>query len=821
MVAGTNDAGVIRLAVEWAEAGVPAFPIAVGWDEQKQGTTKRPLTRRGHHDATTDVQELSVAFMDVTLTDDEVLGVGLVPGAAGYVVFDADVLGGKRGLDTVHEMGLPDAYRACTASGGMHFWLRKRDAGRLIGNASPWTDVDVRGDGGWVVAPGVETPWGSWLPVEDAPALADTPDVPEAIWGALRDYGGPRASATSDEVLTFLAGYANVEPCRYGQSVLDRLLEEVTAARVHEPGHHAAMRIGELMRAGCLGADAMLRLEERWLGFKPGSEAEWQRSLAAAAASDKADPPCDHRPVVWRPEAVEGGDEFGVQAVLATLSDAMLADRFLDDHRDVIRYVAKTKQFSVYDTSTGLWSDAWQADGAGDGMLDWLLKRALQRYGVEAGQRAYDTVLATLGGTVPQAEAEAEARKAQFKIENDLMSTRKARAVRAAAKAEAAGLPGIAVTTDAFDAQPYLVADPLGVVDLRTGQRGPHDPALLLTQALPVPYDPDAQAPQFMAFLEQAQPLLTMREYLQRREGAALLGKQFQHAFHIDLGDGRNGKGVFNEVVTRAMGMLAGVAPASVLLVQRNEKHEEEIARLRGLRRVWIDEARDARSLDAARVKAMSGGARRSARFMRGNTFEYYPSDTMVLSTNQMPKFQGEDSALMSRLHVVPWSVSFRGREDLTLVDRIVDQESAGVLAWMVAGAVALLAGGGRLNPPQAVVQATEEAGAEANPLQQWFKERVVVDGSGEFLNATAMADFVEWMSRNYPDHPRTDIAKFGRALRREMEACVGGPQPVYSENVKEGVKRGRGWRGAYIGAVNTGSYTGSTRVLGSDDEVF
>jgi putative DNA primase/helicase len=801
----------LELAIQWAGQGVPAFPIAVGYDDGAGGTDKRPLNKHGHLGATCDPQELALMFMDARLTDDEVLGVGLLPGAAGFVVFDLDVKNGKVGFESADEMGLPDvAYMARTASGGLHVWLRKRDLDRKVGNRSAWVDVDIRGDGGWVVAPGVTTPWGSWEMAEDACALADTPLVPEHLWGLLGDYLGPKPKATSDEVLTFLARYADVTACRYAASVIRDELAAVTTARVHEPGHHAAMRIGELMRAGCAGADAMLQLEERWLECKPGSEAEWGRSLAAAAASTKEVEPCDHRPTIWRPEVPEETDDFGVQAIVATLADSMLADRFLDEHRAVIRYITKTEQFSVYNAKTGLWSDAWRADSAGSGLMGWLIKRALQRYGVEAGQRAHDAILRAAGPT-PSDEDREEARKAQHKIENDLMSTRKAAAVRAAVRAEAAGMPGIAIETDAFDAQPYLIADPLGVIDLRTGQRSPHDPALLLTQALPVAYDPDAQAPQFMAFLEQAQPLLTTREYLQRREGSALLGKQLQHAFHIDLGEGRNGKGVFNEVVTRVMGTLGGVAPASLLLVQRNDKHEEEIARLRGLRRVWIDEARDARSLDAATAKKMSGGARRPARFMRGNSFEYYPSDIIVLSTNELPKFKGDDSALMARLHIVPWDVSFKGREDLTLVDRLVEQEAAGVLAWMVAGAMALLAGGGRLDPPQAVIQATEQAGADATPMLEWIEETLDPHIQGFESSAALYQSFRQWMQENNPGE-RIPIAKrFGRDFAKLMSegALNGGVTP--GKPTVDG-RQVRGYNGLTIHKKTSGRHQADNR---------
>ena len=440
----------------------------------------------------------------------------------------------------------------------------------------------------------------------------------------------------------------------------------------------------------------------------------------------------------------------------------------------------------------------------------------MQIYAAEAGQRVEAAVLAEAGPNPDDADrrrARAEAKK----VETQLRSSNKRGNVSRAARSEASGLPGMAVESAEFDARPYLIADPLGVIDLRTGRRQPHNPALMLTQALPVAYDPEATCPEFEQFLKEAQPLLTSREYLKRREGSTLLGKQFQHLFHIDVGEGRNGKGVLNEVITRVLGPMGAVAPSSLLMVSRDDKHLEEIARLRGKRRVWIDEARDARSMDAARVKAMSGGTRRSARFMRANSFEYDPSDTIVLSTNQMPKFEGSDPAFMARLNVMPWDVSFQGREDLGLAERIVENEAAGVLRWLIEGVVEYLHDG--LGAPQVVTQATAEASDDANPVQQWFREFVTVDPDGWMLNGDALKSYQEWATANYPDMAKTNVTKFGREVR--MQASRNAPNAEYDKNLRTPTgKTGRGWRGLTL-APQASPQAGWKAGWKDEDETF
>ena len=153
-----------NLALLWASRGFKVFPVGISWDDRKGLTNKRPLNGgRGHLDGSTDPEQIESWFRAINNRDGEVLGVGLVPGSAGYIVFDCD----RHGFDGVgfaDSIGLPPGWCVDTASGGEHRYLRK-PTGKMFGNRVPlqWANlIDVRADSGWVVAPGVVTPWGSW-----------------------------------------------------------------------------------------------------------------------------------------------------------------------------------------------------------------------------------------------------------------------------------------------------------------------------------------------------------------------------------------------------------------------------------------------------------------------------------------------------------------------------------------------------------------------------------------------------------------------------------------------------------------------------------
>jgi hypothetical protein len=115
-------ADAIDVAKRWTARGVPAFPIAIAWDNKKQATNKWPLTEHGHLDATTDPGALERLFNAKSPGPGAVWGIGLSPGPAGYAVVDIDVKRGAGGDDTwaalKAEHGDVDTYTATTPTNG-------------------------------------------------------------------------------------------------------------------------------------------------------------------------------------------------------------------------------------------------------------------------------------------------------------------------------------------------------------------------------------------------------------------------------------------------------------------------------------------------------------------------------------------------------------------------------------------------------------------------------------------------------------------------------------------------------------------------------
>ncbi|WP_443045400.1 bifunctional DNA primase/polymerase [Streptomyces sp. NBC_00342] len=176
--------------------------------------------------------------------------------------------------------------RVRTPSGGLHIWYRNPDPAtryRSSTGSSPRTalawQVDVRSDNGYIVAPGVRTAAGGYVPVsaarEPAPLpawlaaeLKRTGHVPEAVSASLAPSGAPVPMRRSRPAT------------KAAERLLEPLLAEVTACRTVREGasfteklNRAAYTAGGLVEGGHLsGADARSLLAETARTARPHQE---------------------------------------------------------------------------------------------------------------------------------------------------------------------------------------------------------------------------------------------------------------------------------------------------------------------------------------------------------------------------------------------------------------------------------------------------------------------------------------------------------------------------------------------------------------------
>ena len=251
---------ILDAALALAARGWPVFPCDPEPDKAKG--SKRPLTKHGLHDASTDPATIRDWW---TRWPDALIGLPTGPQLGAFVV-DLDPRDTEcetlwRRLEDKLGVSLGDPIVATTQSGGWHLYFAwpALEVGEKLGNrAGLVTHVDVRGDGGYVIAPPSVLRNGNgytWRRRDGQAGLTEPP--PELVDCILRR--GAFAEETPRP-----SGQRTDAPERVRKYALSAMDAEVRRAanaangERNETLNQAAFALGQLVGAGAL-SEAVVR----------------------------------------------------------------------------------------------------------------------------------------------------------------------------------------------------------------------------------------------------------------------------------------------------------------------------------------------------------------------------------------------------------------------------------------------------------------------------------------------------------------------------------------------------------------------------------
>jgi putative DNA primase/helicase len=285
----------------------------------------------------------------------------------------------------------------------------------------------------------------------------------------------------------------------------------------------------------------------------------------------------------------------------------------------------------------------------------------------------------------------------------------------------------VAATTDIWDADPWLLNTPGGIVDLRTGELLPHRPDVHCTKMTAVA--PGGECPLWLSTLSYIfggdQELIS---FLQRLAGYFLTGVTTEQKFVFGYGTGANGKGVTTSTIAGVMGDYAMVAPMEMFTASKSDRHPTDLAMLRAARLVTASETEVGRAWAEARIKQITGGDKISARFMRQDFFEYQPQFKLLISGNHKPSVRRVDEAIRRRLLLLLFAITVPEEKRDPDLFKTLKAEWPGILAWMIAGCIDWQERG--LRPPKAVLVATQAYLEAEDTLQLWLSEAATRDAN-------------------------------------------------------------------------------------------
>jgi len=765
---------IAAAALEYAARGWHVFPALIKDGSKRSyvagkanggarwGATTDPETIRGYW------QKFPGALLGVTTGPD-----------SGCFVIDADTPEGhdKDGVGTlrrwIEEHGpLPNTVEATTPSGGWHVYFRWPDDLEIRNSESKLAPgIDVRGEGGMVIAPpSYRADKGASYGWKNPPGFFDLATCPDWLLSKIHMAQGAKLSdraMPSPHIATAPpAGLAEVaelldhidpDAGGYGQ-----WCDVLMALHDRTGGTGDGLALADQWSArGAKYKPGEVR--GKWLSFTPGGGVTVS-TIAALARQGGADLSAIARkhkatdrggPTGWEWSKGDMNEESTIDNPPRSNApddpdlshDALATDLGARSFDHDARHVAAWGKWLIW-TGTH-----WQIDDR----LDHLTRtRAYLR------QRAEELT----GWAERKAAAldEKEGDKLRRWAKDQARNTRSKNTV-AAVESLARSNPASVASADAFDEDRLLLGTPGGTVDLRTGELRQAERRDMITKLTAcAPAAPGSRPERWLAFLHEVfDGDADLIAFMKRVAGYALTGLTTEHKLLFLYGTGRNGKSVFLNTLSHIWADYARRAAAETFLNTQGDKHATGLAGLQGARLVAGSELPVGKTWDESVIKDLTGGDRMTARYMRGDFFDFDPQLTLLIAGNNQPSFRGVDEAIRARVVLVPFTVTIPPeRRDKNLATKLMD-EGPEILRWAIEGALQWQERG--LDVPARVVAASTEYMDDEDTLGQFLKDETETDPAGFTTTGDLHLRFGQWCDRQGL-HTWTQ-----NTLRKEMKA--------------------------------------------------
>jgi len=689
-----------QAALDYAARGWHVFPIEPNHKGEKVPDPSHPKGKRGTHllahghlEASSDPAQVRRWWMRYPDAN-----IGLYLAASGLVAVDADLYKPECQWGPFSEgLDLPDTLMQRSARGGIHYIFRAAPGEEFRDEIAGCAGVDVKHKGYILLEPSQFEGGGYRFDNDEEPAPAPL-WVPRKAARATKPTQGTASAQDRAKVLTALEAAQNT----LGREDWVRLC------------------LGLKGNLGDVARDGWLAFSGRYVGDQVPDEADR----------------------VWDSAKPDGSVGLGTVLHLLKQSGGPSASIGQDDEVDLSHdALARDLGERSWDENAkhvAMWGQWLFWDGH-----RWTRDQALQHM---TRARAYLRKRAEDITKWAEKKAEGldprEAQRLEGWVKSEARTLRSANTVAAVTGLARSNSASVAAPT-AFDANSWLLGTPGGTVDLKTGElrlAKREDMITRLTSVAPAKGQPTRWIEFLHEIFDGDRELI---DFVQRAAGYALTGETREHKLLFFYGTGRNGKSVFLNILVHILNEYARRAHATTFLNTHGEKHPTDLAGLQGARLVVGSELPKGKSWDESAIKDLTGGDVVTARFMRGDFFDYTPQFTLMIAGNTMPSFKGVDEALRARVVLVPFTVTIPEKDrDPHLFDKL-QAEAGQILSWAIEGALQWQRMG--LAVPDRVAAASRDYLDGEDTLGQFLADETVESPGAWVQNSDLLLRFKQW----------------------------------------------------------------------------
>ncbi|RHA49963.1 hypothetical protein DW934_03000 [Blautia obeum] len=668
-------------ALHYAEMGLAVFPLAC--------RDKVPAVVDGCKAATTERTTIE-RWWD----KNPQYNIGIATGnkSSGLVVIDLDVDKNKGidGYDVLRDWQnkhgkLPETWQSITGRGGYHYFYK--DAIVHSNRVGLYEGVDIRGEGGYIVAPPSVHPNGNIYEWEQGPEEYEIAQVDNIVNDFLK---GEKQRRDSEHKTNFKVPELIPEGKRVDTIV--RLIASLRTKGLDDDAIKAAVRVENEKRC-----NPPLKEKELEKAVFPALKRDWQVNS----------------PYYNNFNAMNENDNKYVNEVLKKLNELNAVERFPMNDRgsadlfatvfmDVSRYNPTKKDWMYYDGTR------WVADQEG--------MRA------KRNAKTLADVLVRYSATVFLPD---DKRQSYIKYAAGMMNYRSRNVMVTDAK-DLNFFENMELDKDDF-----LLNCKNCVLDLSGDQPKAleHSADLLLSKLCNANYNPAATCTLWDKTVNEIMQGDTEKiKYLQKMSGRFLTGDTSEEEFYIFFGaTTRNGKSTITELLLYLLGDYATTISPESLAIKANKDSRTaspDIAKLAGTRFVVASEPPRRMLFDSSLVKTLTGRDTVSARFLHENEFQFKPKFKLILNSNYLPVINDKTVFSSNRVKVIPFERHFAEKEQNKHLKEQLQQEIDGILNWCIEGLYMYRKEG--LEPPEAVRTATHEYSEDSDKTGKFISECLV-----------------------------------------------------------------------------------------------
>jgi len=276
----------------------------------------------------------------------------------------------------------------------------------------------------------------------------------------------------------------------------------------------------------------------------------------------------------------------------------------------------------------------------------------------------------------------------------------------------------------------------------------PHGPDWFSTVCLPYAFDPDAECPQWLKFLERSMEGDQERiAILQEWAGYLLLPDTDQQKFMVLEGEGGNGKSVY---LAGLEAMLGADNCSHVGLEKFGDRFS--LAQTLGKLANLVGDMGEIDRVAEGHLKSFVAGD--VMFFDRKNLpgVDCAPTARLTFSTNNRPRFSDKSGGIWRRMLLIPWRVRITAQERVIGMDKIpwwqASGELPGIFLWAIRGLHRL-----RMQKDFSCSSVSssgqEDYRIETNPAREFLIENVEESQSGQIRSEKLYYFYRRWAEQN------------------------------------------------------------------------